>query len=197
MPATLQDGSCNGLQHYAALSRDRVCAAEVNMLPAPLPGDVYSAVARAVTQRVQRDAAAGMSEALKVRPMKSDSPPWVWLTFLLAQLLLVSQREFATCSFRWWHPSTHSVPCLSHKAIPPPWPTLNRAPRFAACAQVLERNSGTIDRKLVKQTVMTTVYGVTQTGAREQISNRLRERGWSNEPEIFQVGIRIHISCAM
>ena len=34
---------------------------------------------------------------------------------------------------------------------------------------------GKIDRKLVKQTVMTTVYGVTLIGAKDQIQNRLHE----------------------
>lgn len=34
-----------------------------------------------------------------------------------------------------------------------------------------------MDRKLVKQTVMTSVYGVTYVGAREQIKRRLKERG--------------------
>ena len=34
-----------------------------------------------------------------------------------------------------------------------------------------------INRKLVKQTVMTSVYGVTFVGARMQIFNRLKERG--------------------
>ncbi|RZR94497.1 hypothetical protein BHM03_00023185, partial [Ensete ventricosum] len=34
-----------------------------------------------------------------------------------------------------------------------------------------------VDRKLVKQTVMTSVYGVTYIGAREQIKKRLKERG--------------------
>lgn len=34
-----------------------------------------------------------------------------------------------------------------------------------------------IDRKLVKQTVMTSVYGVTYIGAREQIKRRLEEKG--------------------
>lgn len=34
-----------------------------------------------------------------------------------------------------------------------------------------------INRKLVKQTVMTSVYGVTFVGARMQILNRLKERG--------------------
>ena len=36
---------------------------------------------------------------------------------------------------------------------------------------------GKISRKVVKQTVMTTVYGVTFVGAREQIEKQLRERG--------------------
>lgn len=33
-----------------------------------------------------------------------------------------------------------------------------------------------VDRKLVKQTVMTSVYGVTYIGARDQIQKRLKER---------------------
>ena len=38
-----------------------------------------------------------------------------------------------------------------------------------------------IDRKLVKQTVMTSVYGVTFIGARTQIANRLKERGFTEK----------------
>lgn len=34
-----------------------------------------------------------------------------------------------------------------------------------------------VDRKLVKQTVMTSVYGVTYIGARQQITKRLQEKG--------------------
>lgn len=34
-----------------------------------------------------------------------------------------------------------------------------------------------VNRKLVKQTVMTSVYGVTYVGAREQIKRRLMEKG--------------------
>ena len=45
---------------------------------------------------------------------------------------------------------------------------------------------GEVDRKLVKQTVMTSVYGVTFVGARGQISNRLRERGWSSDARAYQ-----------
>lgn len=40
-----QDGSCNGLQHYAALGRDEEGGREVNLVPAEKPSDVYSSVA--------------------------------------------------------------------------------------------------------------------------------------------------------
>ena len=39
-----QDGSCNGLQHYAALGRDQEGAASVNLSPSERPQDVYSTV---------------------------------------------------------------------------------------------------------------------------------------------------------
>lgn len=42
-----------------------------------------------------------------------------------------------------------------------------------------------MDRKLVKQTVMTSVYGVTYIGARDQIKKRLKERGAISEDDVF------------
>ncbi|XP_053821889.1 DNA-directed RNA polymerase, mitochondrial [Vidua chalybeata] len=96
-----QDGSCNGLQHYAALGRDLSGAASVNLVPCGLPQDVYSAVAQQVEEFRKKDAERG----LKV-------------------------------------------------------------------AQVLQ---GFISRKVVKQTVMTVVYGVTRYGGRLQIEKRLKE----------------------
>ncbi|XP_062311594.1 DNA-directed RNA polymerase, mitochondrial isoform X2 [Osmerus eperlanus] len=96
-----QDGSCNGLQHYAALGRDVVGATSVNLAPCPLPQDVYSSVAQQVEVFRCRDAARGVQ-----------------------------------------------------------------------VAQVLE---GVVGRRVVKQTVMTVVYGVTRYGGRLQIEKRLRE----------------------
>ncbi|XP_038025070.2 DNA-directed RNA polymerase, mitochondrial isoform X2 [Anas platyrhynchos] len=96
-----QDGSCNGLQHYAALGRDLIGAISVNLMPCSVPQDVYSAVAQQVEEFRKKDAAEG----LKI-------------------------------------------------------------------AQVLE---GFISRKVVKQTVMTVVYGVTRYGGRLQIEKRLKE----------------------
>lgn len=43
-----QDGSCNGLQHYAALGGDSAGAAAVNLAPLDRPQDVYSEVAALV-----------------------------------------------------------------------------------------------------------------------------------------------------
>ncbi|KAL3568208.1 hypothetical protein D5086_030859 [Populus alba] len=40
-----QDGFCNGLQHYAALGRDKLGAAAVNLVAGEKPADVYSGIA--------------------------------------------------------------------------------------------------------------------------------------------------------
>ena len=105
--AVHQDGSCNGLQHYAALARDTKGAQQVNLLPSDKPQDVYIGVAILLEERVRADLESEDDEI----------------------------RELAELS--------------------------------------IDR----INRKLVKQTVMTSVYGVTFIGARDQIHRRLDEQG--------------------
>lgn len=64
-------------------------------------------------------------------------------------------------------------------------------------ALVLQDN---VDRKLVKQTVMTSVYGVTFVGARQQISSRLAERGWDDERLLYKTssyGARVCINMTL
>ncbi|KAI1103100.1 DNA/RNA polymerase [Jackrogersella minutella] len=94
-----QDGTCNGLQHYAALGGDLWGAQQVNLEPGDRPADVYSAVAELVKRGIAED-------------MEADN-------FLA-------------------------------KAV-----------------------DGKITRKVVKQTVMTNVYGVTFTGAKAQVLKQL------------------------
>ncbi|KAK3400353.1 mitochondrial DNA-directed RNA polymerase [Sordaria brevicollis] len=94
-----QDGTCNGLQHYAALGGDTWGAQQVNLIPGDRPADVYSAVAKLVIKGIEEDLAKG--------------------------------NEFA-------------------KAI-----------------------NGKITRKVVKQTVMTNVYGVTYVGAKKQVQKQI------------------------
>lgn len=113
-----QDGSCNGLQHYAALGRDKLGAAAVNLVAGEKPADVYSGIAARVLDIMKRDA---------------QKDPTVFPDALRARVL-VNQ----------------------------------------------------VDRKLVKQTVMTSVYGVTYIGARDQIKRRLKERGAiADDSELF------------
>ena len=94
-----QDGSCNGLQHYAALGGDIQGAKQVNLEPGDKPADVYTGVAELVKAEVKEDAKAGDELAM----------------FL----------------------------------------------------------DGKILRKVVKQTVMTNVYGVTFLGAVRQVRNQI------------------------
>lgn len=96
-----QDGSCNGLQHYAALGRDSAGAYSVNLAPSDVPQDVYSGVAQLVETSRQNDENNGVE---------------------VAKIL----RNF-------------------------------------------------VRRKVIKQTVMTTVYGVTRYGARLQIAKQLKD----------------------
>ncbi|KAL8824519.1 MAG: hypothetical protein Q9191_005000 [Dirinaria sp. TL-2023a] len=94
-----QDGTCNGLQHYAALGGDAIGAKQVNLEPSDRPSDIYTAVAEIVKAEVVKDAAHGN-----------------------------------------------------------------------LCALSLE---GRVTRKVVKQTVMTNVYGVTFIGAKLQVRKQL------------------------
>lgn len=58
-----QDGSCNGLQHYAALGRDQHGAESVNLVPFDRPQDVYTEVAKIVEQERENDARNGIAIA--------------------------------------------------------------------------------------------------------------------------------------
>ncbi|KAE9125409.1 DNA-directed RNA polymerase 2B/mitochondrial [Phytophthora fragariae] len=134
-----QDGSCNGLQHYAALGRDRSGGSQVNLVPAPRPSDVYMGVATEVMAKVEHDAELDVPSVEEVCAMLAsvpddDSSDSRRRTTKLRSLLEQAQRK--------------------------------------KCAQFL---NGIITRKVVKQTVMTSVYGVTYIGARKQISARLHE----------------------
>ncbi|KAM0253351.1 hypothetical protein ACHAQJ_007302 [Trichoderma viride] len=94
-----QDGTCNGLQHYAALGGDTWGAKQVNLEPGDRPADVYTAVANLVKEAIAKD-------------VEEENP-------------------------------------------------------FA------EALDGKITRKVVKQTVMTNVYGVTFAGAKKQICKQV------------------------
>ncbi|CAD8112182.1 unnamed protein product [Paramecium primaurelia] len=119
-----QDGSCNGLQHYAALGRDVEGATQVNLANTSKPGDVYTHVAGMVERRVEFDAKD---------PLSKDH---------IIALKLQNQ----------------------------------------------------IKRKIVKQTVMTSVYGVTFIGAREQIHRQLKDKGIIGDDDHLQYQASIYLA---
>lgn len=55
-----QDGSSNGLQHYAALGRDESEAISVNLVNSSAPHDIYAEVAHKVEKMRQNDATNGV-----------------------------------------------------------------------------------------------------------------------------------------
>lgn len=62
-----QDGSCNGLQHYAALGRDILGAKSVNLIPSEYPQDVYSDVAALVEAEIDKDCEKGLEIAKELK----------------------------------------------------------------------------------------------------------------------------------
>ncbi|XPS99513.1 DNA-directed RNA polymerase [Ascochyta lentis] len=62
-----QDGTCNGLQHYAALGGDQAGARQVNLEPSDRPQDIYTGVAELVKEMVELEAEQGNAAAKYVR----------------------------------------------------------------------------------------------------------------------------------
>jgi DNA-directed RNA polymerase len=50
-----QDGTCNGLQHYAAMGRDYEGGNQVNLVNQAIPSDIYTHVANLVEVKIQND----------------------------------------------------------------------------------------------------------------------------------------------
>lgn len=117
------DGSCNGLQHYAAIGRDAVGGKAVNLLESDGPEDVYVGVMHEVIRRVRDEAA----------------------------LDIVFDKD--------------NDGALDKKQM--------KARKNNEAAKLID---GLIDRGVVKRTVMTSVYGVTYIGARQQIQEKIEEK---------------------
>jgi DNA-directed RNA polymerase len=62
-----QDGTCNGLQHYAALGGDGVGAKQVNLDITDRPSDVYTYVSKMVEAVIEKDAKEGNKVAEMLR----------------------------------------------------------------------------------------------------------------------------------
>lgn len=124
------DGSCNGLQHYAALGRDEAGANAVNVSPSKRPQDVYSIVLGIVKEKVAKEAAKPLPEQ-DVDAAADDA---------------------------------------AEDGEPPRKKVINTV---AMARRLIELE--VLQRKVVKQTIMTVCYGVTASGAREQVRGQLED----------------------
>lgn len=59
------DGTCNGIQHLSALTRDAYAGSLVNLTPGPKPADIYKTVAEELQEDIERIMRAGGEEGLK------------------------------------------------------------------------------------------------------------------------------------
>ena len=59
-----QDGSCNGLQHYAALAKDTPIANMVNLVDGEKPHDIYTVIAKRLAEKAGQDLDHGIYNGL-------------------------------------------------------------------------------------------------------------------------------------
>jgi len=137
------DGSCNGLQHYAALGRDTIGGKAVNLCKADGPQDVYIGVMHEVIRRVAEEA----------------------------------KRELD----------------FDHSNIDDLNPSDLAALRKNRAAKLVH---GLIDRGVVKRTVMTSVYGVTFIGARQQIQEKITEKLEEKGADVDELTDEIYSACS-
>jgi len=126
-----QDGTCNGLQHYAALGGDDRGAKQVNLSSGDRPSDVYTYVGNMVEQMLEVDAEKGERYALLLRGK------------------------------------------ISRKVV-----------KQTVCILAFLLDGMWADYHYVFQ-VMTTVYGVTFIGARDQIERQLKDKKVLQEEECW------------
>ncbi|CAF0962023.1 unnamed protein product [Brachionus calyciflorus] len=94
-----QDGSCNGLQHYAALGRDKEGAISVNLHPSIKPQDVYSTVLDIVeeqrkSEEENNEFAKILAGHIKRKTIKQTVMTTVYnVTFYGAKLQILKQLE--------------------------------------------------------------------------------------------------------
>ncbi|KAI4206735.1 MAG: hypothetical protein LQ346_000924 [Caloplaca aetnensis] len=95
-----QDGTCNGLQHYAALGGDSIGARQVNLEPGDRPSDIYTGVAELVQEDIEKDAQQGhkLARSLQGKITRKVVKPTVMtnvygVTFMGAKEQVAKQLE--------------------------------------------------------------------------------------------------------
>lgn len=133
-----RDGSANGLQHLAAMTRDESLASLVNLIPGEQPSDLYTRALKEVERIIRNQGDVHVDKMHRVSKKKSRH---VKYSVMMADVL--------------------------------PW----------------------IKRKVCKQTFLAFGYGVTQSGAIDQIQKQMIDHGAPDNSETFRVSIVLANAC--
>lgn len=79
------DGSCNGLQIFSLLLRDKVGGSAVNLVPSDTPNDIYQIVADKVLLKLHEDAT---NQALNVMTRSKDGKKGMYNAYTCANILI-------------------------------------------------------------------------------------------------------------
>ena len=90
-----QDGTCNGLQHYAALGGDSRGAQQVNLDVTDKPSDVYTYVANMVQKVIDEDVKKGDKYAMMLTGKIARKV--VKQTVCLCLVLILTERNLRMC----------------------------------------------------------------------------------------------------
>lgn len=168
------DGSCNGLQHYAALGRDQAGGAAVNLIPADAPSDLYSQVLAVVKEAVEVCASGGPPPLALKRPRRKTPQTNAGQAASRPLLKGALDGELQRAAV-----VSASSSCRGEQEAGEGFEQEQRR----LCELCLSLD--VLRRAVVKQTVMTVCYGVTAHGAREQVCRQLElVLGGKVEPEV-------------
>ncbi|UKK00734.2 DNA-directed RNA polymerase precursor [Theileria orientalis] len=199
-----QDGTCNGLQHYAALGLDEEGARYVNMIDATEPQDLYSHILQVVIKKVYQD----LNSAGSMGTVSPDGP-------------LISSTDALNSGVTTTKDALNSGVTTTKDALNSGVTTTTDAVNSGVIATNHDTGSGLLtkeqdgastvtgsgsgkkkkkkktdgkttvesnrkhaemcinnnllSRKVIKQTVMTICYGVTRIGAIDQVEAKLKD----------------------
>jgi DNA-directed RNA polymerase len=188
------DGSCNGIQHLSALSRDAQAGAFVNLLPAESPSDIYGRVAQetvsCLTFLSTSESASSSSRS------GSSSSPWP-----VPSSSTASSSPSPTASAT----EPYSGGCSSSSSEPLPFPlsgssslTASSHPSPAASLSSSAGSTGYsvaqlarlwieygVDRGICKRPTMILPYGGTLQAVSQYIDEAITERFMAGKPHPF------------
>lgn len=146
-----QDGTCNGLQHYAALGKDKYGGKAVNIIPSDEPQDIYSVVLDIVISKIKND-------LMNISNGHHNNI----ISFSINENIKTNKKynNNINNNINNYNNNNHNRNSNSN---------VNKNELASYCFKF-----DLLKRKVVKQTIMTICYGVTSIGAKNQVKGKIQ-----------------------